>query len=156
MVSSELSDQKPGIITAFRVLVTFLSVGAIVAVILYATRGTNKYDSDRAAKRYANLKKLNEDTLKKATEYAVLDKAKGTYQLPLAQAITLTAKELSAIQPRAAYPIATPAAPVADPTAAPGTPTATPTATAVAPAAPAPAVVPAPAIAPSATPLANP
>ena len=152
MVSSELSDQKPGIITAFRVLVTFLSVGAIVAVILYATRGTNKYDSDRAAKRYANLKKLNEDILKKATEYAVLDQAKGTFQLPLAQAITLTAKELSAIQPRAAYPIATPAAPVADPTAAPGTPTTT----AVAPAAPAPAVVPAPTIAPSATPLANP
>ncbi len=124
MVSSELSDQKPGVITAFRVLLVFLSAGALLALILFLTRGTNTYDTDRVAKRYANLKKLHEEDTKKTSEYAVLDQAKGVYQLPVSEAVNLTVTDLSAIKPHAAYPVATPApaapapAPAASPSAA--------------------------------------
>jgi hypothetical protein len=119
MVSTELSDKKPGLLTAARVLIAFLAAGVIVALVLLANRQTNSYDTDRAAKRTENLQKLNAENSKKATEYAVLDKAKGVYQLPIDQALTLTAKDLSAVRPRAAYPVATPsAAPSATPAAA--------------------------------------
>ncbi len=116
MVSSELSDHKPGVLTAFRVLGAFFSAAIIVALILWATRGTTTYDPDRSTKRYANLKKLNDDNAKKTGEYAVVDKAKGIYQLPIKAAITLTVKDLAKVQPHPAYPVVTaPAAPAAAP-----------------------------------------
>jgi hypothetical protein len=109
MVSTELSDKKPGVITAFRVLLAFLAAGLVVTVILLINRNSGTYDTDRVAKRYENLQKLNTENTKKSAEYAVLDKTKGVYQLPISEAIALTAKDLSAIKPHAAYPVATPA-----------------------------------------------
>ncbi|MEO7934246.1 MAG: hypothetical protein ABIT76_13915 [Chthoniobacterales bacterium] len=128
MVSSELSDHKPGVLTAFRVLFAFASAAVIVALILYATRGTTTYDPARATKRYENLKKLNDENAKKIGEYGVVDKAKGIYQLPLKAAITLTARDLAKIQPHSAYPVATTPAPAAAAAPAAPVPAATPAA----------------------------
>lgn len=132
MVSPEISHDKPGVVTAFRVLLTFLVVGVVVAILLYIMRGENSYDIARASKRYENLKKLNAESAKKAGEYGVVDPAKGVYQLPIQQAIILTARDLATVAPHAAYAIATPApaapaapAPAAQPPA-PATPAALP------------------------------
>ena len=149
MVSPEISHDKPGVVTAFRVLLTFFVVGVVVAILLYLMRGENTYDSDRASKRYENLKKLNAENAKKAGEYAVVDPAKGIYQVPIQQAIVLTARDLATVAPHAAYAIATPASAPATPASAPVAPASTPVAPASAPVAPASAPV-----APASTPVA--
>ena len=121
-VSTDLSDKKPGLATAALALLVFLSAGAIVLIFLALGRGEAKYDAERATKRIENLAKLREANAKIVNEYAVLDKEKGIYQIPLSQAVALTALELAKIEPKAAYPVATPippAAPAADETAAP-------------------------------------
>ena len=119
MVSPEISDQKPGVLTTFRVLLTFLFVGIVVALVLYMIRGTNTYDSGRSAKRSENLQKLNALNAKRTNEYLVLDAAKGTYQLPIKESMSLTVRDLSTAAPSSANPIATPApaAPAAVPPA---------------------------------------
>ena len=139
MVSTEISHDKPGVVTAFRVLLTFLVVGVVVAILLYIMRGENSYDTGRVSKRYENLNKLNAESAKKAGEYGVVDLAKGVYQLPIQQAIVLTARDLATVAPHAAYAIATPtpAAPApAAPSPAPATPVAPAPATPLPPAAP--------------------
>jgi len=157
-VSTDLSDKKPGLATAALALLVFLSAGAIVLIFLALGRGEAKYDAERATKRIENLAKLRETNAKIVNEYAVLDKEKGIYQIPLSQAVALTALELAKIEPKAAYPVATPippAAPAADETAAPAADgTAAPAADGTA--APAdPSVAPTPATDP-ATPAATP
>ena len=142
MVSPEISHDKPSVVTAFRVLLTFIIVGVVVTILLYIMRGENSYDTVRATKRYENLKKLNDENMKKTGEYAVIDPAKSIYQLPIKQAIILTARDLATVAPHAAYPIATPAAaaPVA-PVSASANQVTPATATPPPPAAPASATV---------------
>ncbi len=129
-VSTDLSDKKPGLATAALALLVFLSAGAIVLIFLALGRGEAKYDAERATKRIENLAKLRETNAKIVNEYALLDKEKGIYQIPLSQAVALTAQDLAKIEPKAAYPVATPippAAPAADGTAAPADPSVAPT-----------------------------
>ena len=105
----------------------------------------------RAAERTKAHQELEAENAKKLQNYAWVDKAKGTLQIPIERAMELAIVELNSKKPTAAGPIATPApSPAASPAASP------------APAAPAPAAPPAaaptasPAAAPPAAPTASP
>ena len=104
-------------------------------------------DAARAAERTKAHQELEAENAKKLQNYAWVDKAKGTLQIPIERAMELAIVELNSKKPTAAGPIATPApSPAASPAASPA-PAAPPTAPA--PAAP-------PAAAPSASPAAAP
>ena len=110
----------------------------------------------RAAERTKAHQELEAENAKKLQNYAWVDKAKGTLQIPIERAMELAIVELNSKKPTAAGPIATPApSPAASPAASPAPAPA-------APAAPAPAAPPAaapsasPAAAPSASPAAAP
>ena len=101
-------------------------------------------DAARAAERTKAHQELEAENAKKLQNYAWVDKAKGTVQIPIERAMELAMAELNSKKPTAAGPIATPApSPAASPAASP----------APAPAAPA---APAPAAPPAATPSASP
>ena len=101
-------------------------------------------DAARAAERTKAHQELEAENAKKLQNYAWVDKAKGTLQIPIERAMELAIVELNSKKPTAAGPIATPApSPAASPAASP----------APAPAAPA---APAPAAPPAATPSASP
>ena len=112
-------------------------------------------DAARAAERAKAHQELEAENAKKLQNYAWVDKAKGTVQIPIERAMELAMVELNSKKPTAAGPIATPAP---SPAASPAAPAAPPTA----PAAPAPATPPAaapsasPAAAPAAAPTASP
>jgi hypothetical protein len=115
-------------------------------------------DAARAAERTKAHQELEAENAKKLQNYAWVDKAKGTLQIPIERAMELAIVELNSKKPTAAGPIATPVpSPAASPAASPA-PAAPPTA----PAAPAPAAPPAaaptasPAAAPPAAPSASP
>lgn len=121
-------------------------------------------DAARAAERAKAHQELEAENTQKLQNYAWVDKAKGTVQIPIARAIELAIVELNSKKPTAAGPIATPApSPAASPAASPaGQPAAAPAASpAPAPAAaptasPAPAASPAPPAEPAApTPASN-
>ena len=110
----------------------------------------------RAAERTKAHQELEAENAKKLQNYAWVDKAKGTLQIPIERAMELAIVELNSKKPTAAGPIATPApSPAASPAASPAPAPA-------APAAPAPAAPPAaapsasPAAAPAAAPTASP
>jgi len=105
-------------------------------------------DAARAAERTKAHQELEAENAKKLQNYAWVDKAKGTLQIPIERAMELAIVELNSKKPTAAGPIATPApSPAASPAPAPA-----------APAAPAPAAPPAatPSASPAAAPSASP
>ena len=92
----------------------------------------------RAAERTKAHQELEAENAKKLQNYAWVDKAKGTVQIPIERAMELAMAELNSKKPTAAGPIATPApSPAASPAASPA-----PAAPPPAPAAPAPASAP--------------
>jgi hypothetical protein len=113
----------------------------------------------RAAERTKAHQELEAENAKKLQNYAWVDKAKGTLQIPIERAMELAIVELNSKKPTAAGPIATPApSPAAAPAASPA-PAAPPTAPApAAPPAAAPTASPpaAPPAAPTASPAAAP
>jgi hypothetical protein len=131
----------------------------VIAVrLLTALAPAPKEDAARAAERTKAHQELEAENAKKLQNYAWVDKAKGTLQIPIERAMELAIVELNSKKPTAAGPIATPVpSPAASPAASPA-PAAPPTA----PAAPAPAAPPAaaptasPAAAPPAAPSASP
>lgn len=134
-VPTDLSDKKPGLGTAALALLVFLAAGGVVLLFLLLGRGEAKYDAERATKRLENLAALREANAKVVNDYAVLDREKGIYQLPIARAVELTALDLARIEPKVAYPVATPippvdpaadAPPAADAAAEPAAPAASP------------------------------
>jgi hypothetical protein len=112
-------------------------------------------DAARAAERTKAHQELDSENAKKLQNYAWVDKAKGTLQIPIERAMELAIVELNSKKPTAAGPIATPAP---SPAASPA-PAAPPTAPApAAPPAAAPTVSPAaaPAVSPAAAPTPSP
>jgi hypothetical protein len=105
----------------FGTILLFMLFAAIVLALIGPSPRRDRYEESRARKRLDNLKTLHEADAKALTEYAWVDKAKGTVRIPIDRAMQLTLAELSRKKPAAAYPIATvaPAAPAAQPTAAP-------------------------------------
>jgi hypothetical protein len=86
-------------------------------------------DAARAAERAKAHQELEAENARKLQEYAWVDKAKGTVQIPIERAIELTIAELNSKKPSPAGPIATPApspeaspSPAANPTAQAATP----------------------------------
>ncbi|MFA7344793.1 MAG: hypothetical protein WC003_10845 [Terrimicrobiaceae bacterium] len=86
---------------------------------LWLTRGrggdADPEEAQRAELRSKTLAELRADDAKKLESYAWVDRAKGSVQIPIAEAMKLVVAEINKSQPRAAYPVATPA-----PAAAPG------------------------------------
>jgi len=132
MASPDLTINKPGVFSILRALFVLFVAALIALALLHFFRRNSVYDADRAKIRYENLRKLNEANAPKLTEYAWVDKAKGTVQLPVDQAMRIMARELAAKKPTSAYAIATPA-PAAAPAPAPA-PAAAPTSATVTPA----------------------
>jgi len=129
------------------VVLLFLLFGGIVLALVGPSPRRDDYEAGRATKRFENLKKLRADDHAALTNYAYVDKAKGTARIPIDRAMELTVAELAQKKPAAAYPIAPPApaaAPAASP--APGNAGTTPAAPNVAPAPPSskPVVSPSP------------
>ncbi len=86
-------------------------------------------DAARAAERAKAHQELEAENARKLQEYAWVDKAKGTVQIPIERAIELTIAELNSKKPSPAGPIATPApspeaspSPAANPKAQAATP----------------------------------
>ena len=81
-------------------------------------------DAARAAERAKAHQELEAENAQKLQNYAWVDKAKGTVQVPIERAMELAIVELNSKKPTAAGPIATPApspatSPAAGPTASP-------------------------------------
>ena len=109
----------------------------------------------RAAERTKAHQELEAENAKKLQNYAWVDKAKGSLQIPIERAMELAIVELNSKKPTAAGPIATPApSPAASPAASPAPAPAAPAAPA--PAAPTASPAAAPPAAPSASPAAAP
>lgn len=82
----------------------------------------------RVAERAKARQELEAENAQKLHQYAWVDKAKGTVQIPIERAMDLTIAELNSKHPTPAGPIATPApSPAASPEASPS-PAAKPTA----------------------------
>jgi hypothetical protein len=73
-------------------------------------------EAARAALRIKTLADLRADNAKKLGEYAWVDRAKGSVQIPIQRAMERVLPELNASRPHAAYPIIVPVAPPATPT----------------------------------------
>ena len=110
-------------------------------------------DAARAAERAKAHQELEAENAQKLQNYAWVDKAKGTVQIPIERAMELAIVELNSKKPTAAGPIATPApSPAASPAAGP---TASPAASPVAAPPASPAASPAGSPAPAASPAAS-
>ncbi len=96
-------------------------------------------EAARAELRIKNLAELRAENATKLESYAWVDRAKGTVQIPIAEAMNLVLADLNASEPRAAYPVVAPAvAPAVAPEASPApAPTESPAAAPAAPTAPA-------------------
>ena len=89
-----------------------LGIG-LIALFLLATnlfRGgnaatTTPEDPARDEVRVKNLADLQAENAKKLNEYAWVDRAKGSVQIPVNQAMTLVLAKLNATKPAPAYPV---------------------------------------------------
>ncbi len=110
----------------------FFALGLLMLLLFW---GVNKWligsgasnpepeEAVRAELRIKNLADLRTENAQKLEKYAWVDRAKGTVQIPIAEAMKLVVPDLNASAPRPAYPVVvTPAAP--DPAAPAPTPAA--------------------------------
>lgn len=110
---------------AFALLLIFV----IAVRLLIGVAPAPDEDAARAAERSKAHQELEAENTRKLQEYAWVDKAKSTVQIPIERAIELTIAELNSKKPSPAGPIATPApspeaspSPAANPTAQAATP----------------------------------
>lgn len=89
-------------------------LGSLVLVLLFAilaklflasTGPVPDEDAARAAERSKALEELNAENKQKLETYAWADKAKGTVQMPIQQAMEMTIRELNSREPAPAGPI---------------------------------------------------
>lgn len=78
-------------------------------------------EAARVELRIKNLAELRADNAKKLETYAWIDRAKGSVQIPITEAMKIVAATINDTQPHAAYPVATPAAAPAPSAPAPST-----------------------------------
>jgi hypothetical protein len=110
---------------AFALLLIFV----IAVRLLIGVAPAPDEDAARAAERSKAHQELQAEDTRKLQEYAWVDKAKGTVQIPIERAIELTIADLNSKKPSPAGPIATPApspeaspSPAANPPAQAATP----------------------------------
>src|SRR5437868_2052588 len=92
------------------VVLLFCMFGLIVLAVIGPFHRGSDYEQKRSDNRMGKLKAQREQDTAGLTEYAWLDKNKGTVRIPIERAIELTMPQLAAKKPAAAGPIATPAA----------------------------------------------
>lgn len=123
----------------FWVLFAFVLLGLFWVATLWITRfqagNPDPEEAARAELRSKTLAELHADDAKKLDSYAWIDRAKGTVQIPIQEAMLLVLPQLNANAPHAAYPVVaapaisapvTPAAPVAPAPSEPTPPTPAP------------------------------
>lgn len=120
-------------------------IGGIVLILLFVIvakllTALSPEAAPEDAARIAERTKAHEDLLaenkQKLETYAWVDKAKGSVQIPISQAMTMTMAELNQRPPAPAGPVNPPAAPETPAPAAPATEAPAPAPTAETPAAP--------------------
>lgn len=105
--------RKPPALWAFFLLalvLLLLFLGVSLWLTQWSAGNAEPEEAARAVIRIKTLADLRADNAKNLEGYAWVDRAKGTVQIPIKQAMELILPELNASQPHAAYPIATPAA----------------------------------------------
>ena len=99
---------------ALAVMLLLLFGGATLWLTHWQGGDADPEEARRAELRTKTLAELCTDNDKKLETYAWIDRAKGSVQIPIAEAMKLTLADINATRPHAAYPVASPA-----PTAAP-------------------------------------
>ena len=93
---------------------------------IWLTRGqggdADPEEAARAEFRAKTLAELRADNAKNLESYAWVDRAKGSVKIPITEAMKLVLADINNIQPRPAYPVATPTPAAAPATPAPATP----------------------------------
>lgn len=115
--STAVADSpKPSIFGIFVIGIIGLALFFFITQWLRSTTtaSTDPEDPARDAERVKNLADLRAEDQAKLTTYAWVDRAKGSVQIPLDQAMNLVIPTLNASKPRPAYPI-DPASLPADP-----------------------------------------
>ncbi len=107
-----------------RLIAGGLGVFALFAVAAVVVRmgdpGPPPSSSARAEERRAALAELRKKDTERLSTYAVVDRAGGSFQIPIERAMELVVKEYAGTSPRPAVPASAPeASPAPNPTAAP-------------------------------------
>lgn len=103
---------------ALAMVLLLLFWGATVWLTRWQGGDAEPEEAARAEFRAKTLAELRADNAKKLEAYAWVDRAKGSVQIPIAEAMKLVLPEIN-IQPKAAYPVAAPATAVPPTPAAP-------------------------------------
>jgi hypothetical protein len=90
------------------VVLLFALFGVIVVAVIGPTPRGDSYEQMRAEARAKKLKDAREEDSKALTNYAWIDKNKGTVRLPIDRAMELTVADLANKKPAPAYAIAVP------------------------------------------------
>lgn len=124
-MDSHAPHSKPRLWPVFLGSLVLVLLFAILAKVFLASSGpAPDEDAARAAERSKALEELNAENHRKLEIYAWADKAKGTVQIPIQQAMEMTITELNSREPAPAGPInavAPAAAPAAPAPVAPAT-----------------------------------
>ncbi|MFA7232954.1 MAG: hypothetical protein WC076_02465 [Terrimicrobiaceae bacterium] len=96
---------------ALAMVLLLLFLGANIWLTGWRAGDADPEEVERAEFRAKTLAELQAGNDKKLGSYAWIDRAKGTVQIPIAEAMKLVLPEINATQPHAAYPVDTPAAP---------------------------------------------
>lgn len=118
---AEQARKTPGLwaFFLFALVLLFLFWGVNTWLTRWNGGNAEPEEIQRAEFRSKTLAEMRAEDSKKLDAYAWVDRAKGTVQIPIAEAMKLVQEEINSTQPRAAYPVATPAAPVAPPSEGP-------------------------------------
>jgi hypothetical protein len=106
---------------ALAMVLLLLFWGATVWLTRWQGGDAEPEEAARAEFRAKTLAELRADNAKKLEAYAWVDRAKGSVQIPITEAMKLVLPEINT-QPKAAYPVATPAPVAPTPSATPAAP----------------------------------
>jgi len=129
--STVKTENPPGLRSffAWAMLMILLFLGATLWLTGWQGGDADPEEVQRADLRIKTLAELRADNAKKLESYAWVDRAKGSVQIPIAEAMKLVLADINKTQPQAAYPVATPV-PTSTPGATPApSPSASPTPT---------------------------
>lgn len=110
-IPAEQARKTPGLWAFFLFALVLLFLFWGVNTWLTRWNGGNAEPEEilRAEFRTKTLADLRAEETKKLDTYAWVDRAKGTVQIPINEAMKLVLSEINNARPRAAYPVATPA-----------------------------------------------
>ena len=126
--STKKTENPPGLRSffAWAMLMILLFLGATLWLTGWQGGDADPEEVQRAELRIKTLAELRADNAKKLESYAWVDRAKGSVQIPIGEAMKLVLADINKTQPQAAYPVAKPesastpgAAPVPSPSASP-------------------------------------